>query len=276
VEANIVINSLIDLYREKKLAHAYLIETNNVTKCYIDVKKIIKGICCKEIYKEDCSNCNLCHLIEENNLPSLITIEPDGKNIKKEAIENLKQSFSKIPIYTENNIYIIKYPEKMNDTAFNKMLKFLEEPEDNIIGFFITENKDNVANTIVSRCELIKMNYSGSLESDILGIDEEQYNFYIELANNYCDKIENKDSDLLWYNSSVLLKEISSRSEVTIFLKILFNIYMEKLKNNLALKDLFYEKTKIIAKYLEQLNYNVNLSLLLDSLVIEIGDVHGK
>ena len=52
----------------------------------------------------------------------------------------------------------------MNDTSFNKMLKFLEEPEDNILGFYITRNKDSVANTIVSRCELIKMNTMRSLK----------------------------------------------------------------------------------------------------------------
>ena len=124
MEAKEVVKNLIDLYREKKLAHAYLIETNNITKCYEDIKVIIKNINCFHEYKENCSECNLCHLIDENTLPSFITIEPDGKNIKKESIEFLKNAFSKVPIYTENNIYVIKYAEKMNGTAFNKMLKF--------------------------------------------------------------------------------------------------------------------------------------------------------
>lgn len=276
MEADVVVNNLIKLYHEKKLAHAYLIETNNVTKCYEDVKKIIKGISCKTKWQEDCTKCNLCHLIDENNLPSLITIEPDGKNIKKDAIENLKQIFSTIPIYTDNNIYIIKYPEKMNDTAYNKMLKFLEEPEENIIGFFISENRDNVANTIVSRCELVKITYTDNLKSDVLGIDKEQYESYYALAKTYSDKIQKKDIDLVWYNNSILLKQIPTRADIIIFLKILFNIFIDKINEFDGNRKINYEYTKVIAKYLEQLNYNVNISLLMDSFVIEMGDVHGK
>ncbi|MBQ6840861.1 MAG: hypothetical protein IJO63_01940 [Bacilli bacterium] len=276
METNAVVNNLITLYREKKLAHAYLIETNNIVKCYEDVKKIVMGICCPSNFQDNCSECNLCHLIKENNLPSLITVEPDGKNIKKEAIENLKSSFSKIPVYTENNIYIIKSPEKMNDTAFNKMLKFLEEPEDNIIGFFITENKDNVANTIVSRCEILKINYKSNSDSDVLGVDEDTYNRYFELAQEYQNMLEKNDSSIVWYNNSVLAKELSNRTEITIFLKLLFNLYMENVKVNHEDREFVFKKVKIISKYLEQLNYNVNTSLLLDSLAIEMGELYGK
>lgn len=272
MEAKVVVNNLITLYREKKLSHAYLIETNSVSKCYYDIKKVVKGICCNSTYSEKCEKCNMCHLIDENSLPSLITIEHDGKSIKKEAIENLKNTFSKIPVYTDNNIYILKYPEKMNDTAFNKMLKFLEEPENNIIGFFITENKDNVANTIVSRCELLKINYSDNTESENLGIESSDYQHFFNLANEYSKKLDANDTSLIWYNSKVLINEITSRTEITLFLRILFNIYLEKLKNSLGSHDNLHIKLKIIAKYLEQLNYNVNTTLLLDSLVIEMGE----
>ena len=80
-------------YREKKLAHAYLIETNNPSKLLEDIKTLIKAINCPEEYQEKCLNCNLCNLINKNNLPSLITIEPDGTSIKKGQIEDLKISF---------------------------------------------------------------------------------------------------------------------------------------------------------------------------------------
>lgn len=276
MKVDAVLKNLLTLYHERKMAHAYLIETNNVNKCCNDLKKIIKAICCKEKYSDDCLKCNICHLIDENLLPSLIIIEPDGKNIKKEAIENLKHAFSQIPIYTENNIYLLKYPEKMNDTAFNKMLKFLEEPEENIIGFLITDNKDYVANTIVSRCEIIKMNYNNNSNYDNLGIDSTMYDNYYNLACEYKKRIDNNDIDLLWYNTSVLLKEIPTRLNIINFLKILLNIYLEELNNQVDGKNKIYFKVKIISKYLEQLNFNVNISLLLDSLAIEMRDSNGE
>lgn len=276
MEAKEVVNNLITLYREKRLAHAYLIETNNMIKCYEDVKLIIKGIFCKNNYKESCSDCNLCHLIDHNSLPSLITIEPDGKNIKKEAIEDLKSVFTKLPVYTNNNIYIIKYPEKMNATAYNKMLKFLEEPEDNIIGFFITENKDNVANTIVSRCELLKMNYNSNNEAEILGIEEDLYNNLYALAEEYINNIISKFNEVVWYNNNVLNKELTNRVEITVFVKILFNIYLTNFKQetNIKEKKILFKQIRILNKYLEELNFNVNTSLLLDSLAIELGEAY--
>lgn len=272
MEIEILVNQLINLYREKRMAHAYLIETNNINKCFSDIKKVIKGISCVDKYEEKCTKCNICHLIDLNSLPSLIVIEPDGKNIKKEAIENLKSSFSTKSVYTENNIYVIKYPEKMNDTAFNKMLKFLEEPEENIIGFFLTENKDNVANTIVSRCEIVKFNYLNNDKSDLLGINSEEYENLKNLAIEYQKMLDDNNSSIIWYNNSVLSKKLLNRNEIIIFLRILFDLYLEQLGK----KTNIYKKINIISKYLEQLNYNVNTLLLLDSLAIEVGEVYEK
>ena len=277
MELNEVLQDLLDIYREYRLAHAYLIETNNITKCYDEMKEFIKIISCKKTFEPNCTKCNLCNLININNLPSLITIEPDGKSIKKEAIENLKSSFANYPIYTENNIYIIKYPEKMNATAFNKMLKFLEEPENNIIGFFITEDKDDIASTIISRCETLKIFYTDINDYDKLGIEVDEYNKINVLAQTFIEKIEIGSKNIVWYNTNVLLKELPNREDIINFLKIVMNSYHNKLlSKDCFLKDNILRKEKILVKYLEQLNYNVNISLLLDSLVIEMGQINEK
>ena len=63
-------------------------------------------------------------LIDSNNLPSLQIIEPVGKFIKKEQIVDLKNKFKYKPIYSKNNIYIIKNAEKLNTSSANTMLKF--------------------------------------------------------------------------------------------------------------------------------------------------------
>ena len=46
----------------------------------------------------------------------------------------------------------------MRVEAANSILKFLEEPNDDIIAFLITNSFDNVMTTIVSRCQIIKLN----------------------------------------------------------------------------------------------------------------------
>ena len=66
-----ILNELYNKYRENKLAHAYLIETNNGEKALDDVKTLIKIINCTSEFKKNCIECNLCNLINKNILPSL-------------------------------------------------------------------------------------------------------------------------------------------------------------------------------------------------------------
>lgn len=273
MNSTFAVDYLVDLYHENKLAHAYLIETNNISKCLEDIKQVIKRINCQNEFKLECNKCNLCHLLENNLLPSFILIEPDGKIIKKESIETLKNTFSNKPIYTKKNIYVMISPEKMNDTAFNKLLKFVEEPEDNIIGFFITKNKDYVANTITSRCESIKILYNTDELEESYDLEEIDYNVYFEIANEYLKLIEDSNKNVIWYNNSVILKKISERTQIISFVKIIYKIIQQQIhiSNN---REINIKKLQIVEKYLDELNFNTNTSLLLDSMTIELGELY--
>ena len=156
---NPILNEILTKYRENKLAHAYLIETNNLDLALQDLKELIKNLNCPHNFTSKCTECNLCNLINLNNLPSLKIIEPDGANIKKNQIETLKTDFSSIPLYSKFNIYIIKNAEKLNASSANAMLKFVEEPTQGILGFFLTSNKDVMIETIKSRCQTYTLNY---------------------------------------------------------------------------------------------------------------------
>ena len=193
---NPALKELVKKYRENKLAHAYLIETNNLTSAINDIKELIKIINCSNEYKENCTSCNLCNLINKNILPSLKIIEPDGTSIKKNQIEELKESFLSIPIYSKYNVYIISNAEKLNPSSANSMLKFVEEPTEGIIGFFITSNKDVMIDTIKSRCQQIVLNYENKSLIEELNLTCEQYAKYIKNGNLYI-QTENKTYNIL-------------------------------------------------------------------------------
>ena len=189
-------SSLLEIYkkyREGRLAHAYLIETNNIPKLMNDLKELIKALNCPEEYQETCHKCNLCNLISKNNLPSLVTIEPEGTSIKKSQIEDLKIAFETKPIYSKYNTYIIKNAEKLNGSSANAMLKFVEEPTEGIIGFFITNNKDVMIPTIKSRCQSLVVNYESDNLLDKLNMTEEELEHYKTVIRSYLDEIENNN-----------------------------------------------------------------------------------
>ena len=102
-----VYQELIKHFHENKLAHAFLVETNDVDKSYLAILQFLKVINCPSDYKENCQECNLCHLIDNGNLPSLIVVEPDGNTIKKEQVMEIKKMFQTKPIFSKYNMYII-------------------------------------------------------------------------------------------------------------------------------------------------------------------------
>ena len=280
------IKNLVKYYHENKMAHAYLIETNDIVKCLSDLLVVIKQIFCQDEFKEDCNKCNICNLINQNYLPSLIIISPDGMNIKKDQIIELKKKFSTVPVYTKENIYVIKNAEKLNGASANTMLKFLEEPEPNILGFFITDNANNVISTIRSRCEIIKFIY----DSDELNINsiKNEYNDKYLVAIDYIYGLEVEKSKGILYNRDVILCKFKERDSIKLIFKIILIIYEELLKKVIGLennfdflkidkldvltKDDVLKRINLIIHFIEDIDSNVNIELLLDKFVIELGD----
>lgn len=284
---NPILNELVKRYREKKLAHAYLIETNNYDKALQDLKEFIKIINCPEEYKKKCEKCNLCNLIIKDNLPSIKIIEPDGASIKKVQMEELKEAFSTKPIYSRYNTYIIMNAEKLNSSSANSMLKFIEEPTDGIIGFFITNNKDVMIETIKSRCQSLILKYENKNIIESLGINVEDYNKYIEIIPGYLKKIESKE---LINNKKELLTIYPERKDVANIFQIIFSIYYEnflKMNNkeyNQNIANIYeikeqsanlIKKLNIIMGIIQNLSYNVSIEQALDKFAIEMRDSNG-
>lgn len=282
-----VLENLVKYYHENKMSHAYLIETNNLEKCYLDLLEVIKQIFCQNEYNKECNKCNICNLVNQNYLPSLVVISPDGMNIKKEQIVELKKKFSTVPIYTKENIYVIKNAEKLNGASANTMLKFLEEPEQNILGFFITNNANNVISTIRSRCEVIKVLYDIH-ELDINNITNDINKDKFDVAIEYLFKIEVEKKLGIMYNRDVVLNKFSEREDIKTVFKIIFIIYEELLKKVMGLdnkfdfekinelssldKDSVLRRINLVTKFIDDIDSNVNVELLLDKFVIELGD----
>lgn len=284
---NSKLDGLVSKYRENKLAHAYLIETNNYDSAINDLKEFIKIINCPHDYNENCQKCNLCNLINKNNLPSIKIIEPDGATIKKNQMEELKESFSTKPIYSKFNVYIIKNAEKLNISSANSMLKFIEEPTEGIIGFFLTSNKDIMIDTIKSRCQTLDLKYQNKNLLESLEIDSEIYEKYKATIKSYLKKINSIE---IINNKTELLTMYPERKDIMNIFQIIFYIYYENFlkKNsedyNQEIANIyeintnnanFIKKLNIISQFIQDLSYNVNIEQALDKFVIEMRDSNG-
>ncbi len=269
------IQLLVNKFNENKLAHVFLIETNDKKAALLDIQEFIKMINCPDnAYVSACSKCNLCHLIDTNAIASLEIIYPDGQAIKKVQMENLKKSFSSMPYLSKYNVYVINDAEKFNASSANTMLKFIEEPEKNILGFLITNNKENVINTIKSRCEIVKALYSGEVIDD-------SFKHLQKLAKDYIYKLEVEKKKSIVYNK-IILDEKLEKEDLFKFFQYILEIYVDIMNNTfqeemlVSLKELskqdIIKRINLVSEVLDRLNYNVNVNLLLDYFVLRLED----
>lgn len=205
------------------ISHAYLIETNEYPKKMDFAIAFAKFLLCKDHQTMDknCKHCRLCERISHGNFTELKIIEPDGLWIKKEQLEELQQEFSKKSIESENKIYIINGAEKMNLSAANSILKFLEEPEPGIIAILLTDNIYQLLDTIISRCQIVSLKkssgdipyektlcdspmifkiaklYAANIDELKLLLDDNQYKLMIESAIKFVNGYEEKHRNVL-------------------------------------------------------------------------------
>lgn len=268
------LNQILEHFHENRLSHAFLIETNSQEQTLQELKQILKEINCEQEYKIDCNYCNLCHMIESENLPSLVIMRPDGQTIRKEQVMDLKKKFATMPIYSRFNMYLIMNAEKLNLSSANTLLKFLEEPETGILGFFLTNNKENIIDTIKSRCQIITCFYDKRE-----GIDDLIYQLTMELMTEIH---LSKDKAFLYNKDKVgslskdkLQKIFCEMIEVYFYYyqQIIKKLEIEKyLEVSFLMKkkpDYLMKQLNIVQKLEEELNFNVNLNMILDRLVIE-------
>ncbi len=243
-------------YDKSKLAHAYLLDgeigTGTVEAAIYMAKKLI----CKE-KDAPCLKCSDCNRIDNNSHLSYMFIEPIGDIIKKEQIEHLIHEFSMSSLEGNIQVYIIKDADKMNISASNSLLKFLEEPNKNHYAFLTTTNYKKMLDTIVSRCQLIhfkpiprrfllkELNNCGvdkdisyivsylttDLNASLKYIEEGKINNLLILAKKIIDKqLKKKDPYVEYFRNKNLLLEEKDKNIHRFFLDILVLIYQEILK----------------------------------------------
>lgn len=221
------INVIIKSFHEKKNSHAFLFNTNNVEKTYKDVLEIIKEINSEGKSAEFIEKLN--RTIDDNTNPDVYTIKTDKREILVDEIYDLLDRFSTTAFMNSYKTYIIYDADKLSESSSNKLLKFLEEPEENIVGFYLTAIPNKILSTIRSRCETFNFEYNNNNILDLLDITEDYYNNYYDITT-YLINILNDNTK---YKKMINTKKISSydRNQMESILMLLKKIYELKFDN---------------------------------------------
>ena len=261
---NIIIN--------KKNSHSYLVEVDNYDDDMKYIFLFIKMILCNMSFdKIIYTNNKIVKLVDEGNYPDITIISSDSSVIKKSALIELQKEFNNKSLLDNYKIYIIKEAEKLNASSANTILKFLEEPEDNIIAFLVTDNRFHVLDTIISRCQILSLKESSydyvfddeiaDFISYLLNPDDFFINYNEIIKSKYSDK--NSFKNMLISSEKIILDYISNSN------KDYFDVNISNLFSKCSINYLI-GIISIIEDYLVKLDFNVNYKLWVDSLFSEL------
>ena len=273
---------IISSFHEKNNSHAFLLSTNNIDKALNDVLDIVKKVNC---LGDGNDSCNVCTTIDSSTNPDVIVVRAEGKEIKKDQILNIVSSFSTKPSISKYSTYIICNADKMNDFSANKMLKFLEEPEGNIVGFFITDKLNGIIPTIRSRCEIYNYHFGNNSILDLLDINEEEYALAYDLALKLTIRLNDEPKYSLMADSKTISKR--ERDEIDLLFKLIKKFYVLKYENiqlnmyndleyvenildSITTTDLsiIVKRIKILDNIINEMNIYVNRDLIVNKFFI--------
>ena len=153
VGQKIVVNTLINAIENNKISHAYIFSGPRGTGKTSIAKIFAKTINCEHPENHiPCNNCSNC--IDYNNKKTVDIIEIDAaSNNGVDEIRNLKSNVNLVPNSSKYKVYIIDEVHMLSTSAFNALLKTLEEPPKYVIFILATTELYKVPETIVSRCQ---------------------------------------------------------------------------------------------------------------------------
>ena len=152
---DILVQILTNAITTNKIANAYLLTGVRGVGKTTTARLIAMSLNCQNKKKdtcEPCGNCESCNSIKLDH--NLDVIEMDaasktGVDDVREIIDNVKYK----PINNEYKIFIIDEVHMLSKSAFNALLKTLEEPPEHVKFIFATTEVKKIPVTILSRCQ---------------------------------------------------------------------------------------------------------------------------
>ena len=148
-----VVQTLVNSINTKRIAHAYLFSgTRGVGKTTV-ARILAKALNCEQgPTGTPCAVCANCLEIAQGN--SVDVIEIDGaSNTSVDDVREIRENVKFTPFRGKYRVYIIDEVHMLSNSAFNALLKTLEEPPPHVVFIFATTEIHKIPATILSRCQ---------------------------------------------------------------------------------------------------------------------------
>ena len=144
----------------KRIPNAFLLTgPHGVGKTTI-ARIVAKSINCKDRIPdsaEPCNKCLNCQMITASEHPDVIEMDA-ASHTSVDNIRNILETTQYLPLKNQYKVFIIDEVHMLSNSAFNALLKTLEEPPEHIKFIFATTEINKIPVTITSRCQHMNLN----------------------------------------------------------------------------------------------------------------------
>ncbi|MGB8437506.1 MAG: DNA polymerase III subunit gamma/tau [Burkholderiales bacterium] len=147
-----VVTALTHALEQQRLHHAYLLTgTRGVGKTTL-ARILAKALNCETgITPTPCGKCSACVEIDAGRFVDLIEVDA-ATNTKVDEMRQLLESAVYAPTRARFKVYVIDEVHMLSTSAFNAMLKTLEEPPEHVKFILATTDPQKIPVTVLSRC----------------------------------------------------------------------------------------------------------------------------
>lgn len=212
------------------------------------------------LFNEDIETSHHSRRIDDNSFTNLMMIEPTKGTIKKEQIISIIDEANKSSLEDGPKVFIFNDADNLNQSSANSLLKFIEEPLDDIYIIFLVNNLNSMLPTIKSRCALLsfrplnkeflkeKLNLEG-VDPNVMSViteytqdfdevkkiinDESMMSIYSLVSELFNEPVENGGSFILYFNESFnKLSDSNTDFFISLFIYFLNDIFKVSLFNS--------------------------------------------
>ena len=138
---------------EGRVSHAYLFCGSRGTGKTTCAKILAKAVnCLRPVNGNPCHECEACRAIDSGTAVDVIEMDAASNN-GVDDVRDMKEEISFTPAQLTWRVYIIDEVHMMSASAFNALLKTLEEPPAHVLFILATTELQKLPATIISRCQ---------------------------------------------------------------------------------------------------------------------------